>query len=116
MADQFLRNHGLGVLATGRGDGTPQQTIIGYAYHGDDIVIRTGSDTAKAKNARRLPGVSLAVTDGPTCVVVYGEVRLLDGADAEQYLGEVPDSGRQSGVPTLIVLTPQTYRWARLEG
>ena len=116
MADEFLRSHQLGVLATSRGDGTPQQTIVGYSFHGDEIVIRTGSDAAKAKNTRRRPGVSFAVTDGPTCVVVYGEVRLLDCAEAEQYLGEAPDSGRQSGVPTLLVLAPQTYRWARLEG
>ncbi len=116
MAEQFLREQQLGVLATGRGDGTPQQTIIGYRYHDDDIVISTGSNTAKAKNVRRLSGVSLAVTDGPTCVVAYGEARLLDGAEAEQYLGEAPGSGRQSGAPTLIVLAPQTYRWARLEG
>lgn len=116
MADEFLRDHQLGVFATGRGNGAPQQSIIAYTFVGDDIVISTGSDTAKVKNIVKRPGISLAVTDGPTCVAASGEARLLQGAEAEQYLGRPPGSGRQSGIPTLIVFTPQTYRWARLEG
>jgi len=116
LADEFLKNHRLGVLATGKRDGTPQQSILGYKFDGKDIVIQTGDETAKVKNLRKRPGVSLAVTDGPTCVVVYGEARLLQGAEAEAYLGEAPGSGRQRGTPTLIVFAPETYRWARLEG
>ncbi len=116
MADKFLRDHRLGVLATGRGNGAPQQSIIAYAFTGDDVVISTGSDTAKVKNIAKRPGISLAVTDGPTCVVASGDARLLQGAEAEQYLGEPAGSGRQSGVATLIVFAPQAYRWARLEG
>ena len=116
LADEFLKNHRLGVLATGKRDGSPQQSILGYKFDGTDVVIQTGDETAKVKNLRKRPGVSLAVTDGPTCVVVYGEARLLQGAEAEAYLGEAPGSGRQRGMPTLIVITPETYRWARLEG
>jgi PPOX class probable F420-dependent enzyme len=116
IADEFLQNHRLGVLATGRGNGTPQQSIVGYTFNGDDVVVSTGSDTAKVKNISRRAGVSLAVTDGPTCVVVYGDARLLQGDDAKEYLGESPGSGRQGGTPTLVVFSPETYRWARLEG
>jgi len=116
LADEFLKNHRLGIFATGKRDGTPQQSILGYTFNGTDIVIQTGSETAKVKNARRLPGVSLAVSDGPTCVVVYGTARLLQGDEAERYLGEAPGSGRQRGTPTLIVFAPDQYRWARLEG
>ncbi|MBM3141232.1 MAG: hypothetical protein FJZ92_13770 [Chloroflexi bacterium] len=116
LAEQFLRNHRLGVVATGKRDGSAQQSIVGYRFHGADIVINTGSDTAKVKNLRKRPGVSLAVTEGPTCVVVYGQARLLDRAEAEAYLGETVGSGRQGGTPTLIVFSPDTYRWARLEG
>jgi nitroimidazol reductase NimA-like FMN-containing flavoprotein (pyridoxamine 5'-phosphate oxidase superfamily) len=116
MAVEFLKSHMLGVLATGRRDGSPQQSIIAYSFDGDDVVVRTGSDTAKIKNLRRHQGVSLAVTEGPACVVVYGAARLLQGEDAEAFLGEAPSSGRQRGIPTLIVFTPETYRWARLEG
>ena len=116
LADQFLKDHRLGIFATGRRDGTPQQSILGYSYDGNEIVVSTGSDTAKVKNISKRAGVSLAVSDGPTCVVVYGQARMLQGAEAEAYLGEAPGSGRQPGTPTLIVLKPETYRWARLEG
>ncbi len=83
---------------------------------GEEIVISTGSVTAKVKNLRRRPAVSLAVTDGPRCVVVAGAARLLQGAEAEAFLGGPVSSGRQGGEPTLIVFSPETYRWARLEG
>jgi nitroimidazol reductase NimA-like FMN-containing flavoprotein (pyridoxamine 5'-phosphate oxidase superfamily) len=116
IAEQYLKDHRLGVLATGRRDGTPQQSILSYSFDGKDVVISTGSDTAKVKNIRRRPGVALAVTDRPRCVVVYGNARLLQGSEAEAYLGRPVGSGRQGGVPTLIVFSPATYRWARLEG
>jgi nitroimidazol reductase NimA-like FMN-containing flavoprotein (pyridoxamine 5'-phosphate oxidase superfamily) len=116
MAEAFLKEHRLGVLATGKRDGSPQQSIVAYQFDGSDVVVSTGSDTAKVKNLSKRPGVSIAVTDGPTCVVVYGQARLLSGDEAEAYLGESPGSGRQTGTPTLIVFAPETYRWARLEG
>ncbi len=116
MAEQFLSVHRLGVLATGRMSGMPQQSIVAYQFDGSEFAVRTGSETAKVKNVRRRPGVSIAVTDGPTCVVVSGEARLLDGDEAEAYLGEAPGSGRQGGTPTLIVFAAESYRWARLEG
>jgi PPOX class probable F420-dependent enzyme len=116
MATEFLRNHRLGIVATGKRDGSPQMSIVSYVVKGSDIVVSTGSATARYKNARRNSRVSLAVYDGPTCVVVNGEARLLQGADAEAYLGEAPSSGRQPGIPTLIVFPATTYRWARIEG
>lgn len=116
QADQFLMDHRSGIFATGKRDGTPQLSFLGYSYDGRDIVISTGSDTAKVKNINKRAGVSLAVSDGPTCVVVYGEARMMQGAEAEEYLGEPPGSGSQTGIPTIIVLAPETYRWARLDG
>jgi pyridoxine/pyridoxamine 5'-phosphate oxidase len=116
LAEAFLKERRLGVLATGRRDGSPQQTIVAYSFDGKDIVVSTGSDTAKVKNIRKQPRVSLAVTDGPRCVVVYGRARLLQGAEAEAYRGGPIGSGRQGGAPTLIVFSPESYRWARLEG
>jgi PPOX class probable F420-dependent enzyme len=116
LAQTFLTEHRLGILATGRRDGSPQLTIVGYRFDGEQVMINTGTATAKVKNIRRRPRVSLAVTDGPRCVVVYGEARLLQGAEAETVVGGPVSSGRQGGEPTLIVFAPQTYRWARLEG
>ena len=116
LAKSYLEEHRLGVFATGRKDGSPQLTIVAYRVNGEEVVINTGSASAKVKNIRRRSNVSLAVTDGPRCVVVYGEARLLQGAEAEAYIGGPVSSGRQGGEPTLIVFEPQTYRWARLEG
>ena len=116
MAEEFLKSHRSGIFATGKRDGTPQLSYLGYTFNGTDIVIATGDSTAKVKKARKRPGVSLAVNEGPTCVVVYGEARLLQGAEAEAYLGEAPGNGSQPGEPTLIVFAPETWRWARLQG
>ncbi len=116
LAEEFLKNHRSGIFATGKRDGTPQLSYLGYTFNGTDIVIATGDTTAKVKNIRKRPGVSLAVNEGPTCVVVYGNARLLQGTEAEAYLGEPPGNGSQPGVPTLIVFAPETYRWARLLG
>ncbi len=116
MAERFLTDHRLGVLATTRSSGTPQQSIVSYRFNGQDVVVNTGSETAKVKNLRRRSGVSIAVTDGPICVVVSGQARLLAAAEAESYLGEAVSSGRQGGTPTLIVFGADSYRWARLEG
>src|SRR5207249_4668140 len=113
-AEQFLKDHRLGILATGKRDGSPQQSILGYTFNGSEVIIATGDNTAKVKNVRKRPGVSLAVSDGPTCVVVYGQARLLQGAEAEAFLGEPPGNGPQPGTPTLIVFAPGRSRRARV--
>jgi PPOX class probable F420-dependent enzyme len=78
-ADAFLRSHSLGVLATSRRDGSPQQSMVGYLVddHGR-IVISVKSYTAKWHNARRQPKVSLTVVDGRTHLVVYGTAEAID--------------------------------------
>ena len=82
--DTFLREHLWAVLATGRRDGSPQQSMVGYVV--DDagrIVISIKSYTAKWKNALRQPRVSLTVPDGRVHLVVYGEAEAID-ADPER--------------------------------
>ena len=116
IANEFLRNHRLGIVGAGKRDGSPQLSVISYTFNDGHVVIATGSDTAKYKNIRRNPKVSLAVYDGPTCVVIYGEARLLQGSEAEAYLGHPIPQVRAPGTPTLIVFPATTYRWARLEG
>ena len=77
--DAFLRDHLWGVLATGRRDGSPQQSMVGYVV--DDqgrIVISVKSYTAKWKNALRQPRVSLTVPDGLVHLVIYGEAEAID--------------------------------------
>lgn len=70
---EYLDTHTWGVLATGRRDGSPQQSMVGYAVdHGGRLVISAKSYTAKWHNAVRQPRVSLAVPDGRRHLVVYG--------------------------------------------
>jgi len=80
----FLAAHTWAVLATGRRDGSPQQSMVGYAI--DDagrIVISAKAYTAKWNNAVRQPKVSFTVPDGRAHLVVYGAVETID-ADPER--------------------------------
>lgn len=79
VAEEFLRSHVWAVLATGRRDGSPQQSMVGYVV--DDagrLVISVKAYTAKWKNARRQPLVSLTVPDGRVHLVVYGTAEAID--------------------------------------
>ena len=51
--------------------------------------------TPDGSGYRALEDVSLAVVEGPTCVVVYGEARLLEGAEAEAKFGGPVHSAQQ---------------------
>ena len=74
----YARAHIWGVLATGRADGSPQQSMIGYLVDdGGRIVISAKSYTAKWNNAARQPKVSLTVPDGRVHLVVYGDAETI---------------------------------------
>jgi PPOX class probable F420-dependent enzyme len=67
------------VLATGRRDGSPQQSMIGYVVDDEGrIVISIKSYTAKWKNALRQPSVCVTVPDGRAHLVVYGDAEAID--------------------------------------
>lgn len=83
-ADAFLRDHVWAVLATGRRDGSPQQSMVGYDVDAQGrIVVSVKAYTAKWNNARRQPRVSLTVPDGRAHLVVYGTAEAID-ADPER--------------------------------
>lgn len=76
---EFLAGHTLGILATSRRDGSPQQSMVMYAVDAEGrVVISAKSYTAKWRNARRQPKVSLTVPDGREHLVLYGEVECID--------------------------------------
>ena len=77
-ADKWLREHSLCSLATGRRDGSPQLSLVGYGYDGHDIVISTTSDRPKWINSKRQPKLALLVQDGRQYVVVYGRAEHID--------------------------------------
>jgi PPOX class probable F420-dependent enzyme len=80
----YLSGHRLGVLATGRRDGSPQQALVAYQFDGKDFAISTRRPSAKARNIRRQSRVALTVTDGPRVVVVYGRAKVV--RDPEEVL------------------------------
>jgi PPOX class probable F420-dependent enzyme len=81
---QFLRTHIWAILATGRRDGSPQQSMIGYAIDEQGrLVVSAKSYTAKWHNALRNNRVSLCVADGRAHLVVYGTVETF-AADPER--------------------------------
>ena len=68
-ARTFLDAHTWAVLATGRRDGSPQQSMVGYAV--DDqgrLVVSAKAHTAKGTTPAGCPGsASPSSTDGSTC-------------------------------------------------
>lgn len=75
----FLRSHLWAILATGRADGSPQQSMVGYYVDDENrLVISAKAYTAKWTNALRQPKVSLAVADGRIHLVVYGTAETID--------------------------------------
>ena len=76
---EYARAHVWAVLATGRSDGSPQQSMIGYLVDDEGrLVISAKAYTAKWKNAVRQPKVSVSVPDGRAHLVVYGEAEAIE--------------------------------------
>ena len=82
--EQYLKDHRLAALATGRRDGSPQLTWISYQYDGTDFVVQTGGKSVKARNIDRVAAVSLLVPDGGRNLVVYGRAQVLRGGDGRR--------------------------------
>ena len=77
---KFLQAHRLCVFATGRKDGSPQQSYIGYQYDGAQFLLGGQATSFKMRNLARNPGCSLVVTDGRGFVLVYGTAELVEDA------------------------------------
>jgi PPOX class probable F420-dependent enzyme len=107
---QFLAAHQWAVLATTRQDGSPQQSLVGYAIdQAGRIIISTKAYTAKWHNARRQPHVSLTVVEDRTHLVIYGVAHAVADdpqraeltADVFSHLSGGPRPEPTSLVPTL---------------
>lgn len=76
--EAYLNDHKWAVLATGRQDGSPQVSQIGYDWDGTDIVIAVKRYTAKWKNALRQPRVALLVHDDRKQLIIHGTAECID--------------------------------------
>ena len=70
--EQFLRDHHLAVLATGRRDGSPQISTMGYVYDGSHVLMSVTTERAKWHNVARQPKVAMVVNEGQRQLVLYG--------------------------------------------
>ena len=76
---RYLDDHLWAVLATGRTDGSPQQSMVGYVLDGEGhLVVSAKQYTAKWKNTVRHPKVSITVPDGRAHLVIYGTAEAID--------------------------------------
>jgi nitroimidazol reductase NimA-like FMN-containing flavoprotein (pyridoxamine 5'-phosphate oxidase superfamily) len=76
--DEFLKAHSLCMFATGRKDGSPQQSYITYQYDGSQFLLGGNATSFKMKNLKRNPGCSMAVTEGRGHLIVYGTAEIIE--------------------------------------
>lgn len=130
---QFLKEHRLCVFATGRKDGSPQQSLIGYQFDGREFLLGCQATSFKAKNLRRQPRCSLAVVDGRRVLLVYGRAQLVEDEaemaklqerfgprerppQAQAQPGQAPPPPRPMGRRVNILFTPEKYIADRMGG
>ena len=91
----FLAEHQWAVLSTGRRDGSPQASLIGYFWDGEDVVLTFRRSSAKYHNITRQPRVVMVVPDGRKAVTVYGDGELVeqDPARVDAYAALVASFG-----------------------
>ena len=75
----FVREHRTCIFAFQRKEGPPSMSVVYYTTDGDDILIATRAERAKAKAVQRLGEASICVLDEKwplTYLQLYGPARL----------------------------------------
>jgi PPOX class probable F420-dependent enzyme len=113
---EFVRTHRTCVFGYERKSGPPSMSIVYYVMDGDDILVSTMRDRAKAKAIARNPAVSLCVLTETwpfTYLLVYGKAKLeSDGVvDLMMRIGEL-----MSGQPLPEAARPGVEAMAEKEG
>lgn len=62
--EEFLRPPRIAVVATVGRDGTPQITPVWYGYEDGRLIVAANEDSAKVRNLRRDPRLSVCVYEG----------------------------------------------------
>ena len=82
--DEFLSAPRHAIVATHTRSGPPQMSPVWYIYEGGRLYISTEPSTAKFRNLRRDPRISVCVDGGRTdvrSVMIYGSAELIEGKD-----------------------------------
>jgi PPOX class probable F420-dependent enzyme len=82
---EFVRSHRIAVFGYSRRDHGPAMTVVYYVMDGDDILVSTMTERAKAKAVGRDPRVSLCILDEkwpPTYLLVYGTAKIVTDFEA----------------------------------
>jgi PPOX class probable F420-dependent enzyme len=74
----FLDEKRFASLATINPDGSPQQTVMWYAVHGDHILMNTKRGRRKDRNLIRDPRASICIEDGQRFVTIAGTVQMIE--------------------------------------
>ena len=109
----MLKEPVFGQLATLMPDGSPQVTLVWLDTDGDHVLVNTGTDHRKAKNAQRDPRVALNVHDARAIRIAHIRGRVVEsteaGADehidqlAKKYLGAEKYPWRRPGEQRVIL-------------
>ena len=86
----FVRSHRTAIFGYARRDHGPAMTAVYYVMDGDDLLVSTMAERAKAKAVARNPKVSLCILDEkwpPTYLLVYGTAKIVTDFDAVVDLG-----------------------------
>jgi len=81
---RFVSEHRTAIFGYGRAADGPSMSIVYYVMDGDEILISTMAERAKAKAVARSPKVALCVLDEkwpPSYLQVYCDARLDDDFD-----------------------------------
>jgi hypothetical protein len=108
---RWLKDHGLCVFATGRKDGSPQQSYIGYQFDGSQFLLGGQASSFKMKNLARQPKASMVITDGRGFFLVYGTAELVSDASEMEKLQE--RFGPRGGPPAAAGAAPAAATPAR---
>jgi PPOX class probable F420-dependent enzyme len=83
---EFVRSHRTAVFGYGRKAHGPSMSCVYYTMDGNDILVSTMLERAKAKAVQRNPKISLCILDEnwpPTYLLVYGDAVIEDGGDEQ---------------------------------
>jgi pyridoxine/pyridoxamine 5'-phosphate oxidase len=117
-AEKYLKEHTLCVFATGRKDGSPQQSLIGYQFDGKQFLLGGQATSFKMKNLARNNKASMAIIDGRAEILVYGTVELVEDPDEmaklQERFGPRAAPPRPAGAPAAPPAAPRPPMGKRL--